>query len=387
MRSDTLNSKDIEGGDSCLKWEYGRGYRQATRLRRRLLLGILLVAVVLIAGYAVKRSGSYGFTWAIRKSPLGFSGTQAKEDNKESSRSEFLMDTFVSIRAVGSNPEQAIQAAFDEIERIESLMSRHIPDSDASRINEGAGGEPVKVSGETLYVIEKALECASLTKGAFDITIGPLMDVWNFGLPDPAVPDADEIEQARSLIGWELLELDPANRTVRLPIQGMSIDLGGVAKGYAAQEGARILREYGVSHALIDAGGNIVTVGLRPDGEPWQIGIRDPRGESIEDTIGPTLSVANGAIATSGDYERFFIYDGRRYHHILNPETGMPVETVRSVTVMAEDALYADMLSTAVFVLGRDEGMRFIETLDGISAMIVTDDGDTIFSKGFPKMH
>lgn len=387
MRSDTLNSRDIEGGDSCLKWEYGRGYKQATRLRRRLFLGIILVAVVVIAGYAVMRSGSYGFTWAIRKLPPDSSGAQAEEDKRESSRSEFLMDTFVSIRAVGPNPEQAIQAAFDEIERIESLMSRHIPDSDISRINEAAGGEPVKVSEETFYVIEKALECASLTEGAFDITIGPLMDVWNFGLPDPAVPDTEEIEQACSLIGWELLELDSENRTVRLPIQGMSIDLGGVAKGYAACEGARVLREHGVSHALIDAGGNIVTVGSRPDGKPWQIGIRDPRGESIEDTIGPTLSVVNQAVATSGDYERFFIHDGKRYHHILNPETGMPVETVRSVTVIAEDSLYADMLSTAVFVLGPDEGVRFIETQDGVSAMIVTDDGSMVSSKGFPRMH
>lgn len=370
-----------------MKWEYGRRHRQATRLRRRFFFGILLVAVILTAVYAVTRSGSYGFTWAIPKLPLGFSASQADEDSKESSRSEFLMDTFVSIRAVGPNQEQAIEAAVDGMRRVESLMSRHIPDSDVSRINEGAGGEPVKVSEETFYVIEEAVKCARLTKGAFDITIGPLMDVWNFGAEDPAIPDAEEIEKARSLIGWELVELDSANRTVRLPIEGMSIDLGGVAKGYAASEGARILLEYGISHALIDAGGNIVTIGSRSDGEPWQIGIRDPRGESIEDTIGPTLSIVNGAVATSGDYERFFIYDGRRYHHILRPDTGMPVETARSVTVMAKDPLYADMLSTAVFVLGPDEGIKFIETLDGISAMIVTDDGSIVFSKGFPKMH
>jgi thiamine biosynthesis lipoprotein len=317
---------------------------------------------------------------------LGFSGAKAEEDMKESSRSEFLMDTFVSVRAVGPNPEQATQAAFSEMERIESLMSRYIPDSDVSCINEGAGGGPVKVSEETFCVIEEAIKCASLTNGAFDITIGPLMDVWGFGAKDPAIPDTGEIEQACSLVGWELLELDPVNRTVRLPIQGMSIDLGGIAKGYAAREGARILREHGISHALIDAGGNIVTVGFRPDGEPWKIGIRNPRGESIEDTIGPTLSIVNGAVATSGDYERFFVHDGRRCHHILHPDTGMPVESAQSVTVLADDSLYADMLSTAVFVLGPDEGMEFIDNLDGVSAMIVDSDGNVLFSKGFPEM-
>lgn len=342
--------------------------------------------VVLLAGYAVIQFGPYDSTLAIPKSSLNLQGVKTEEETQDSSRSEFLMDTFISIRAVGPNVEQAIQAAFDEMRRIESLMSRHVSDSDVSRINRGAGGSPVKVKSETFYVIEEAVRCAGLTKGAFDITIGPLMDVWGFGTPDPVIPGAEEMEQARSLVGWELVELDSENMTVRLPIQGMSIDLGGVAKGYAAEEGARILREYGIPHALIDAGGNIVAVGSRPDGEPWKIGVRNPRGVGREDTIGPTLPVVNGAVATSGDYERFFIHDGKRYHHILNPGTGMPLETVSGVTVMAKDSLHADMLSTAVFVLGQDEGMEFIETLDGVSAMIVDADGNMLFSKGFPGM-
>ena len=169
-------------------------------------------------------------------------------------------------------------------------------------------------------------------------------------------------------------------------MQGMSIDLGGVAKGYAAQRGAQALIECGISHALIDAGGNIVAVGSRPDGEPWQIGIRDPRGESMNDTVGPTLSIVDCAVATSGDYERRFVLDGKRYHHILDPKTGMPVDTVRSATVIANDSLHADMLSTAVFVLGPDEGIELIESLDEVSAMLVDDCGNKVFSKGFSKM-
>ena len=388
------------GGGFCLKWEYGKRHRESTRRRRRLCLWVLLIAVVFIAGYVViQSSSSYGFTWAIRnlprKFPLDFTNTptnienapvKTELDSKESSRSEFLMDTFVSIRAVGLNPEQAIQAAFDEMHEIESLMSRHIPDSDVSRINQAAGGDPVRVNDETFHVVEEAIRWADLTQGAFDITIGPLMDVWGFGGENPTVPTVEEIEQARALVGWDLVELDSENRTVRLPMQGMSIDLGGIAKGYAALKGAQALSECGISHALIDAGGNIVTIGSRPDGEPWQIGIRDPRGESMNDTVGPTLSVANHAVATSGDYERFFEHDGKRYHHILDPKIGMPVEMVRSVTVLAEDALCADMLSTAVFVLGPDEGIKFVETLEGISAMIVDSAGNTIFSTGFNEM-
>lgn len=366
-----------------MKWEYGKGHKKSAIFRRRLFLGILLAVVVLIAIYVAMQKGLWDFTGAIKKLPFDFTDAPAERGNEESFQTEFLMDTFVSIRAVGPNPEYAIQAAFREMQRIESLMSRHIADSDVSRINQGAGEEPVKVSEETFHVIEEAINCSSLTGGAFDITIGPLMDVWDFGSEDVAVPDAEAIEEACSLVGWELVELDSVNKTVRLPVEGMSIDLGGVAKGYAAQEGARILREHGITHGLIDAGGNIVTVGLRSDGEPWRIGIRDPRGESIEDTIGPKLSVVDSAVATSGDYERFFIHNGKRYHHILHPETGMPVDTVMSVTVMAEDSLHADMLSTAVFVLGPDEGIKLVEGLDGISAMIVANDGNTVFSKGF----
>ena len=387
MRSDTLISRSIKGGDFWLKWEYGQRHGEISRRRRRMFLGILLVVAILVAGYVVAESDDFrGLAWVLQKLPLEFAGAPSEKDErdvKEYTRSEFLMDTYVSMRAAGPDSEEAVAAAFDEMRRIESLMSRYSPESDVSRVNSAAGGNPVKVSDETFYVIEKAIWCANQTRGAFDITIGPLMDVWDFRAEAPSVPDTAGLEEALSLVGWELVELDTANKTVRLPIQGMSIDLGGVAKGYAAREGARILKEHGVSHALIDAGGNIVTVGTRVDGSPWRIGIRDPRGNSMEDTIGPALSVTDSAVATSGDYERLFMEGGNRYHHILHPETGMPVDTVMSATVIAKDSLYADMLSTAVFVLGPDEGMKFIDTLEGVSAMIVDSSGNTLFSSGF----
>lgn len=372
----------MQRGDPRLKWEYGGKYGRS-KSRRRWFLGGILVAIILIVGCIFFCFGFFDFMPVLKRPSLKSLHVLVGGGIKESSGSKFLMNTFVSIRAAGTSPDEPIQAAFDEMQRIESLMSRHIPGSDVFRINQGAGGRPVKISDETFHVIWESIKYADITGGAFDISIGPLMDVWNFGATDPSVPEPEQINQARSLVGWELIELNSEDVTVRLPLHGMSIDLGGVAKGYAAQEGARVLREHGISHALIDVGGNIVTIGSRPDGEAWQIGIRDPRGKSIENTIGPTLYVSDCAIATSGDYERFFIYAGKRYHHILHPETGMPADTVQSVTVIAKDSLYADILSTAVFVMGPDKGMDLIEALDGVSAMIVTGSGDTLFSAEF----
>lgn len=372
-----------------MKWEYGTRHRRTRIVRRRLFLGIVAILVILSAGYAVMHFGPDDLKSALRKPFLKLQDPNGEGINPEGVtetgwQTEFLMDTFVSIRAVGDNADEAIEAALGEMRRIESLMSRYVPTSDVSLINRSAGGPPVKVASETFHVIEEAVQCARLTNGAFDITIGPLMDLWEFNSSGPTIPGPEEIEQAKPLVGWELIELDPENMTVRLPKEGMSIDLGGIAKGYAAQQGARVLREYGIRHALIDAGGNIVAVGSRAEGNPWRIGIRDPRGEGPEATIGPTIHLVDAAVATSGDYERFFIHDGKRYHHILNPETGMPVESVSSVTVVTESPLHADMLSTAVFVLGPDEGMRFVETLDGVSAMIVDANGNIVFSNGFP---
>lgn len=370
-----------------MKWEYGRRRRGRGAGSHRALVLVLLALALLVTGYILVKAGV--LPWPLEAVRAG-RGNSHKVDEppageaSEYVESQFLMDTYVSIRAVGPGSREAVGAAFDEMRRIEALTSRFVATSDVSRINQAAGGDPVQVSDETFTVLEKAQECSELSGGAFDATIGPVVDAWGFGTDNPHVPDPPVLARALSFVNWRALELNPDGKTVRLVSPAMSIDLGGIAKGYAADRAAAVLRGRGIRHALIDAGGDIVAVGARPDGKPWRIGIRDPRGESPADTIGPVIDVEDGAVVTSGDYERFFVANGERYHHIFDPATGRPAKLARSATVIAKDSCDADMLSTAVFVLGPADGVRLVERLDGISAMVVGADGDLSFSSGFP---
>lgn len=368
-----------------MKWEYGRR-RRGRGQRMLFLLVILLLGVLIVAGYALVRSGVFPRTPKAAVQGAGRSGDAggSTAEAEEYVGSQFMMDTYVSIRAFGKGAESAVAAAFEEMRRVEGLMSRFVPSSDVSRVNQAAGLDPVQVSDETFMLLEKALRWSELSGGAFDITIGPVVDAWGFGTDDPHVPDPDALAKAVALVNFRAVELDPTQKTVRLPAAGMCIDLGGIAKGYAADRAAAVLRERGVKHALIDAGGNIVAVGTRPDGTPWHIGIRDPRGSNPTDTVGPVVKVSDAAVVTSGDYERFFVADGRRYHHIFDPKTGMPADLAESVTIIAPNSLDADALSTAVFVLGPSEGPKILEGLEGVSAMVVDAGGRLVFSPGFP---
>lgn len=368
-----------------MKWEYGRSRRGRGTGRAWALILAFLALALLVTGYMLVKVGM--LPWPLE---AGHGGSQRKaagppgDEAAEYVESQFIMDTYVSIRALGPNPREAVSAAFDEMRRIEALTSRFVAGSDVSRIAQGAGGDPVQVSDETLMLLEKAQRCSELSGGAFDVTIGPVVDAWGFGTDNPHVPDASTLARSLSLVSWRALELNPADGTVRLPLPGMSIDLGGIAKGYAADRAGLVLRDHGIRHALIDAGGNIVAVGTRPDGKPWRIGIRDPRGESPADTIGPVIDVQDETVVTSGDYERFLLVDGERYHHIFDPATGKPANLARSATVIAKDSYDADMLATAVFVLGPAEGLKLVEGLDDVCAMVVGADGNLSFSVGFP---
>ncbi len=374
-----------------MRWERGRGRRRAGgHLRLILVLAALMLVACLCA---LARSGAIAWpssrvlAWLGSKAQA--TGDGARDDAREVSEhvaSEFLMDTYVSIRAYGASAEEAVDAAFAEMRRIEALTSRFVPDSDVSRLNRAAGGDAVAVSEETYALLEKARTCSEASGGAFDVTIGPVVDAWGFGGGDPRVPDRDTLRVAASLVNWRALELDPAARTARLAVRGMSVDLGGIAKGYAADRAGAVLRAHGVEHALIDAGGNIVAVGARPDGTPWRVGVRDPRGESPTDTIGPVIEAVDEAVVTSGDYERFFVQDGVRYHHIFDPATGAPARRAQSATVIAKDSCDADMLSTAVFVLGPERGIELVDGLgDRASAMVVDAGGKVMYSARFPR--
>jgi thiamine biosynthesis lipoprotein len=308
---------------------------------------------------------------------------------KEYSRVEFLMDTVVEVKVCHRNKakaEEAIDSAMEEIRRVEQKMSRFLPASEVSKINreallERAKGSPlaggwIPVSDELFSLLEKAVRLSELTKGCFDVTIYPLLKIWNIEGENPAVPAKKEIQERLQLVGFANMILK--NSSVRFAKRGMGIDLGGIAKGYAVDAAIRVLKEKNVESAMVNAGGDIYALG-RKQGKPWRIGIRHPRrgGEILG-----IVEVEDKAIVTSGDYERYFFSEGRRYHHILNPKTGYPANECQSVTIVAKKATIADGLATGVFVLGPREGMGLIESLEEVEGVIVNKGGEMSVSSG-----
>ncbi len=287
------------------------------------------------------------------------------------SRTDFSLDTVVSITLydVGeADAEDALSAAFDEIERLESLLSVTREDSDIWRINV-ADGHPVTVAKETAEMLVLALQYAKLSDGALDVTIRSASRLWDFSAQ--AVPDTAELQQAAALVDYQNLSVD--GQTVTLT-QG-AIDLGGIAKGYIADRVATVLKEQGVRSALIDLGGNIVAVGDKL-GEPFRIGIKNPLET---DSLCAVVEKSNMSVVTSGIYERGFNQGGVRYHHLLDPATGMPVQnTLASVTIVCEKSADADALSTACFVMGEERGIALIESLPDVEALFVRRDGSMI---------
>ena len=277
-----------------------------------------------------------------------------------------------------SEAEAAIGAAFAEIERLEGLLSFWTDDSEIALINRNAGKAPVRVSPETLGVINAALVISEWTGGSFDATIGPVIRQWDFkaqGMPDEA-----GLVDALGKVDYHAMRLDTEAGTAFLARKDMSFDTGGIAKGYAADAVVAKLKEAGIPAALVAVAGDIRAYGTRPDGEPWMVGVRDPRGEGPEDLMA-TLPLMNSAISTSGDYERFFFLDGRRYHHILDPETGYPARGTISVTVIAPNATLADGLSTGIFVMGPEAGLQVLEE-HGLEGIIVSSKGKTYVTDG-----
>lgn len=293
---------------------------------------------------------------------------------------ELLMDTDVTLQIFCRNPgegEGAQRALFDEMERLERLLSYSDPGSEVAAINRAAGGGPVPVSPETAEVVREALACGSLSGGAFDPTIAPLLELWGFHGGDHRVPGAAEIEEARAAVDYRRVEIE--GHSVHLPRAGMALDLGGIAKGYIIDRGMDLLTRSGFSHALINAGGDVGIAGPKADGSPWRVGIRHPREG---DLIAVIPLDRRGAVVTSGDYERFFEADGVRYHHILDPGTGSPARALVSVTVVAPTAVQADALSTALFVLGPQRALDLVESLPGVEAVLITPQGELLISSG-----
>jgi thiamine biosynthesis lipoprotein len=290
------------------------------------------------------------------------------------------MGTVIEITLIGGDEESASKAAlqaFQEIKKIETLMSPWIDSSDVTRINRPAGKEWVKVSPETMEVIKKAQEISGLSEGGFDITVGPLTEIWREARKKKIPPSVEEVKEKLDLVNFKNIDMDRKGK-VFLKKSGMAIDLGGIAKGYAVDRAFELLRSLGYKNLIVNAGGDLRVGGLKID-QPWSIGIQHPR-ESQK--ILARISVSNTALATSGDYEKFFIYQGKRYHHIFNPKDGFPTDGCQSVTILCKGGMIADALATAVFVLGPEKGYALCQKLEGVDCLIVDQEGKIIISPG-----
>lgn len=300
----------------------------------------------------------------------------------------FALDTQIKIKVFGDRKaKKAMDNAIDRIKEIEDHMSPTIEESDVVKINQAAGVEPVEVHKDTFYVIQKALDYGERTDGIFDITLGPIVDLWGITSDHPKVPTDEEIEEKLSLVDYKKVILDEDKMTVFLKDKGMAIDLGAIAKGYAADEAARILREAGVDHALLNLGGNVITIGGKPDGSPWRIGLQDPRAKETGEDHFAIVEVANATIVSSGDYERYIVevYEktGERYHHIFNSKTGFPAQSgLMACSIITNSSIDADALSTILFIMGYEEGFKAVEAMGDVEAIAVTLDKDVHISEG-----
>jgi thiamine biosynthesis lipoprotein len=302
-----------------------------------------------------------------------------------------VMGTFSRIVAIAADEATArtcIAAACAEQDRIEALMSYHRADSELARMNREAADRPVAVSKDTFEVLREARRFSELSDGAFDVTVGPLMDLWRAAADANRPPSEVELAAARAKTGWRNVILDPNTSTVRFRVQGMKVDLGGIAKGYAVDRSVEVMRQNGAQGGMVDLGGNVRCFGLAPRGRShWYVAVQDPNIAPADvQPGGPpvVLQIEEGAVSTSGHYRRFVIVAGRRQSHILDPNTGYDNESLASVTVIAPDATAADALSTAVSVLGREKGLQLIEQLPSVEAILIPAGAEAqpVFSPG-----
>jgi thiamine biosynthesis lipoprotein len=298
-------------------------------------------------------------------------------------RSRVSMGTEVHVTAWTADETAALSAfekAFHEFDRLDGLMSVWKDGSDVMRLNDAAGQSAVAVSPEVRDVLHASQQISEWTEGKFDVTFAALSGLWSFDHDiDGHVPEGSQIAPRLALIDHRALQIDEGAGTASLARAGMKVNLGGIGKGYAVDRAVAILRDAGLTDFMIQSGGDLFVSGRRGD-RPWRVGIQDPRG--APDALFAAFDLTDAASSTSGDYERFFIRDGRRYHHILDPDTGEPARRSRSVTIVAKSATVSDGLSTGVFVLGGERGMALIERLADVEGVIVDDDNQVRVSSG-----
>ena len=304
---------------------------------------------------------------------IGIVGCTNEDSNQPISRTEIFMSTPVSITIYDGEYENILDKAFEKVEEVENLVSINKENTEISELNKNAGIEKVKLSDISYDILKKGLEYSKLSNGSYDITIGPLVKLWNIGFEDAKVPSQDEINEVIDTIDYNNIEINDSTKEVFLTKKGMEIDLGSIAKGYIADEIANILKQEGVNRAIIDLGGNIYALGFKEGNKNWKIGIQNPFNDRGEVVGG--IEVSDKTVVTSGIYERFIEENGVKYHHILNPKTGYPYETdIAGVSIITDKSIDADALSTLTFTKGLEEGLKFIEGLDNVDAIFITND-------------
>ncbi len=316
---------------------------------------------------------------------LGFLPTSLGEGHPKEAlikRSQFLMGTLVFVTGVAPDEavaKNAVAEGLAEIGRIEQLMSTWIPTSELSKVNAAAGKHPVQVSTENMEVLKTSLRMAELTEGGFNIAVGPAVAAWNVS-QEGRIPSQEELKAVRPFTSLENVAIDEKAETVFLKRAGMKIDVGGIGKGYAADLVVDVMQKAGATAGVVALSGDIKTFGRMPDQEPFVFGIQHPRKEQGQ--ILGRIALENEAVSTAGDYQRYIMKDGIRYHHILDPTTLQPARGCQSVTVIAKDGIMADGLDTGIFVMGPKKGMALIEALPDVEGIIVNPQGELIISSG-----
>ncbi|NMB56222.1 MAG: FAD:protein FMN transferase [Leptolinea sp.] len=293
-----------------------------------------------------------------------------REKQTSHRRTHEAMGTVMVHEVCGPYAEESLDAVQIEIERLEGLFSRFLPDSEISQINRMAGTDEVEISFETFEVLSRAVGFSRNSRGLLDVSIGPLVDLWKISRNTLSVPDQDAMEMARQLVNFEDISMDHVRQAAGLRKAGQSIDLGGIGKGYTADKVIEVLRTFGNTSAFSNLGGNVVTLGKKTNGESWKVGIQHPRATGR--LIG-VVSVCDQSVVTSGDYQRYIISrDGRRFHHLIDPRTGRPAASgLISVTIIADESLTADALSTMVFIAGLDKGTEILKDFPNTHAILV----------------
>ncbi len=301
-------------------------------------------------------------------------GKQVEQDSGH----RMVMGTFARVVVIAQDSDAArkcIESAFTQINKVDDLMSDYKSDSEISNLNRDGFEKAVQLSQSTYEVLQKSIEFSKLTDGAFDVTVGPLVELFRKAKKKQVLPGRDEIADARSKVGFEKLKLDDQNRTVRFAVEGMQLDLGGIAKGYAVDKAVETMQTHGAIGGMVDLGGDIRCFGAPLKGrDHWVIGLQNPN--MVKDSAGREvllkLKITNGAIATSGDYQQFIVIEGKRRSHIIDRKTGTSTEGLSSVTIIADTATNADALATAVSVMGSENGIELIEKIPGTEVILIT---------------